>query len=191
MAKISYQEQLEKHVAPYFLKEHHTKNKLSSPRITKVIINCGIGKLVTHTSEKQDELVKQISEYLSMITGQKPKLAAARVSVAAFKLREGMPVGLVTTLRGKRMEEFIDRFINITLPRSRDFWGISKKHFDKRGNLSYGMKEVQSFPELAGEMIKIPFGLELTFATNTKTKEEGIKLFELLGFPLMKEETKR
>lgn len=121
MTKISYQEQLEKHVAPHFLKEHHTKNKLSSPRITKVVINCGIGKLVTHTSEKQEELVKQISEYLAMITGQKPKLASARVSVAAFKLREGMPVGLVTTLRGKRMEEFIDRFINVTLPRSRDF----------------------------------------------------------------------
>lgn|GEM_PF-4579661 len=121
MAKISYLEQLEKNVAPYFLKEHHTKNKLSSPRIIKVIVNCGIGKLVTHTAEKQDELVKNISEYLQSITSQKPKVAAARISVSAFKLREGMPVGLVTTLRGKRMNDFIERFLNITLPRSRDF----------------------------------------------------------------------
>jgi len=121
MTKISYQEQLEKHVAPYFLKEHHTKNKLSSPRIVKVVINCGIGKLVTHTAEKQDELVKTISDYLQSITSQKPKIAPARISVSAFKLREGMPVGLVTTLRGKRMDDFIERFLNITLPRSRDF----------------------------------------------------------------------
>ncbi len=121
MPHISYQEKLDKVVAPHFLKEHHTKNKLSSPRITKVVINSGIGKLVTHTSEKQDELVSTISNFLMQITGQKPRVVPARISVSAFKLREGMPVGLVTTLRGKRMYDFIDRFINVTLPRSRDF----------------------------------------------------------------------
>jgi len=121
MALISYLEQIDKVVAPHFLKEHHTKNKLSSPRITKVVVNCGIGKLVTHTSEKQDELVKTVSNYLMEITGQKPKVVPARISVSAFKLREGMPVGLVTTLRGKRMNDFINRFVNVTLPRSRDF----------------------------------------------------------------------
>jgi large subunit ribosomal protein L5 len=110
MSKISYKEQLNKN-----------KAQLHNLHITKVVVNCGIGKLVTHTAEKQDNIVKEISEYLMAITGQKPKVCNARVSVSGFKLREGMPVGLMVTLRGKRMNDFIDRFVNITLPRTRDF----------------------------------------------------------------------
>ncbi len=184
--KISYKENYEKLVVPFFQKNQGKKGKLAVPRIVKVVINSGIGKLVTAEGSKSEEIEKNISEKLAEITGQTPKKCAAKNSIASFKIREGMIIGFSVTLRDKRMVDFIDKFVNIVLPRTRDFWGISKKHFDKRGNLTIGLKDINAFPEVSGETIKIPFGIEVTFVTNTKNQEEAIKLFELLGFPLAK-----
>ena len=178
---LNYREKYQKEVIPAFKKEFGIKNDLAVPKITKVVVNCGIGKMLIQSSNPK-EIQSRIEESLKMITGQKPKLTRARESISSFKLRAGAPVGFVVTLRGKMMEGFIDKFIHVVLPRSHDFWGISLDHFDKKGNLNYGLKEHTVFPE-ASEDIK-PFGLEITFVTNAKSREQAIKLFKLLGFPL-------
>lgn len=178
---LNYKEKYQKEVIPAFKKEFGLKNDLAVPKIVKVVINCGIGKMLVQ-SPNPKELQAKIEESLKMITGQKPKVTRARQSISGFKLRAGAPVGLVVTLRGQKMEGFIDKFIHLVLPRSHDFWGIPLNHFDKKGNLNYGIKEHTVFPE-AAEDIK-PFGLEVTFVTNAKNREQAIKLFKLLGFPL-------
>ncbi|MFA5392335.1 MAG: 50S ribosomal protein L5 [Candidatus Paceibacterota bacterium] len=161
------------------------KNPLAVPKIIKVIINVGIGRLVAD-SKNSEEIIKKVSRDISMITGQKPTVRQAKKAIASFKTREGMPIGLMVTLRGKRMQHFINKFVNIILPQSRDFWGILLKNFDEKGNLNYGIKDHSIFPEISREQNPLTFGLEVTFVTNAKNREQAIKLYEFLNFPLQK-----
>ncbi len=181
--KFTYKEQFKKIVAPEMKKEYHIGNDFGVPKITKVVINVGIGRL-SAGSKNSKELIKKISDILAMITGQKVSVRPAKKSIASFKTREGMPVGLRVTLRGKRMEDFIYKFVSIVLPRVRDFWGIPLKNIDEAGNLNYGIKECNIFPETENIQNMPPFGLEVTFVTNTKNREQSIKLYQLLDFPL-------
>lgn len=182
--KISYTDNYKNKAKVAFKNDFQVANDLAMPKITKVCVNSGIGRILTTNEGNADNLVKDLSEKLTRITGQKAKICKAKKSIAGFKLREGSVVGLNVTLRGKKMNDFIDRIINITLPRTRDFWGIERKNFDKTGNLTIGVREMNAFPELSLDIIKIPFGIEITFVTNTNSKEKSIKLFEELGFPL-------
>lgn len=183
--KLSYKEQFKKVVVPEMQKKFNLKSPLAVPKIEKVVINAGIGRLVT-ASKNVDEVVEKVASQLKMITGLKPQVRPARVSISSFKLREGMPVGLKVTLRGKRMEDFIYKFINVVLPRIRDFWGIKDSNIDSNGNLNYGIKEQTVFPEISKEQASFVFGLEVTFVTNAKNRQMAKELYTLLGFPLEK-----
>jgi len=181
--KFTYKEQFKKIVVPEMKKEYHIGNDFGVPKITKVVINVGIGRL-SAGSKNSKELIKKISDILAIITGQKVSVRPAKKSIASFKTREGMPVDLKVTLRGERMEDFIYKFVSIVLPRVRDFWGIPLKNIDEAGNLNYGIKECNIFPETENIQSMPPFGLEVTFVTNTKNREKSMKLYQLLDFPL-------
>jgi len=160
-------------------------NVMAVPRIIKAVINTGFGRLVAGKSpEEQKKVYEPILEDLTLIAGQKPVLTRAKKSIASFKLREGMPVGACVTLRRKKMNDFLERLINISLPRSRDFRGIEEKSFDKNGNLTISIKENIAFPEILTEKVHGIFGLEITVVTNAKRREEGIALLKFLGFPV-------
>lgn len=182
--KISYTDNYTNKAKQAFKKEFNQENELAIPKITKVCINSGIGKILARTDGNSDNMVQDFSEKLARITGQKPKICKAKKSIAGFKLREGSIIGLSVTLRGKKMADFIDRIVNIVFPRTRDFWGVDRKNFDKTGNLTIGIREMNAFPELSYDVIKAGFGIEINFVTNTDSKEKSIKLFEALGFPL-------
>ena len=131
-----------------------------------------------------EKIRERISKDLASITGQRPVTKKAKKSIASFKIREGLPIGLALTLRGKRMFDFMDRFVNIALPRSRDFRGIEAKNLDGQGNLNIGIRESSIFPELNYENMKDVFSLEVTFVTTAKNKEQGMALFKKMGFPI-------
>ncbi|MDD2677870.1 MAG: 50S ribosomal protein L5 [Candidatus Paceibacterota bacterium] len=172
------------------MREHFgIKNDLALPKITKVVINTGIGRLVV-ASKNSQELIEKISKELALITGQKPSFRTAKKSISSFKTREGMTIGLKITLRGKRMEDFIFKFINLVLPRIRDFWGIPLTHIDEKGNLNYGIKEHNVFLESNKEQNIPPFGLEVSFSVKAKNREQAIKLYQAWGFPLRQEDEK-
>jgi large subunit ribosomal protein L5 len=158
------------------------KSAMAVPRIKKVVVNVGTGKIVKE-GDKLDEVVNSITA----ITGQKPVKTKARKAISGFKVREGMEVGVKVTLRGTRMWQFIDRLVSATLPRTRDFQGINRKAVDKRGNLNLGLKEHMIFPEISPERVKYAFGLQVTVSTNAKSQEEGLELFKLIGFPIKSE----
>jgi large subunit ribosomal protein L5 len=161
---------------------------LEAPKIKKVVVNTGIGRLVAQkTGKEQEQIASQIANDLGKICGQKPVITRAKISISAFKLREGMPTGLKVTLRGQRMYDFIERLIYIALPRSRDFRGLKVSSLDTNGNMTIGIPEHIIFPEILPEESRYNFGLEVTIATGAKSKEEGVELFRLLGFPLEKE----
>ncbi|MGC8880676.1 MAG: 50S ribosomal protein L5 [Minisyncoccia bacterium] len=183
--KLPYKEQFKKVVIPEMIKQFNLKSPLAVCKIEKVVINTGIGRLVT-SSKNSEEIVEKVADQLKMITGLKPSIRPAKVSISSFKLREGMPVGLKVTLRGKRMEDFIYKFINIVLPRIRDFWGIKDSNIDAFGNLNYGIKEQTVFPEISKEQASFVFGLEVTFVTNAKNRQMAKEMYRLLGFPLEK-----
>jgi len=162
-------------------------NKMAVPKITKVVINTGFGKIIIpKTKDEQKRFNEYIIENIGLICGQRPVLTIARKSISTFKLREGSVVGAKVTLRGKKMYSFLERLINIILPRVRDFRGISPKIIDKNGNMNLGIKEHIVFPEISPEKSPIILGLEITIVTNAKSKEEGLELFKLLDFPLKK-----
>lgn len=154
------------------------KNIMSVPKITKAVVNIGIGRL--RDPKEQEEIKK----YLALITGQKPSPRPAKKAIAAFKTRRGLTVGYQVTLHGRRMWDFLSRLVNTALPRTRDFQGIDPKSFDQRGSLTIGIKEHIVFPEMIGEDYRFLFGLEVTVVTTTKKKEEGIELLRLMGFPI-------
>ncbi len=157
------------------------KNIMQIPKIDKVVINMGIGEAVKD-SKKIDIAQKE----LSFITGQFPIITKAKKANASFKLREGMSVGLKVTLRKSKMYEFIDRLINIALPRVRDFRGISDKSFDGKGNYSLGLKEQFIFPEIEYDTVDTPRGMDITIVTTAKTDEEGKELLKNFNFPFVK-----
>jgi large subunit ribosomal protein L5 len=172
-------EKYNKEVLPALKEKLGLKNSMAVPKIEKVIVNMGIGKYVAD----QGALDSIIAD-LTAITGQKPAFTQAKNAVAGFKVRKGMKVGLKTTLRGRRMFDFLDRLINIALPRSRDFRGIEKKSVDQNGNLNLGFKEQIIFPEISHEGVKVIFGLETTVKTTAGNREKGMELFKLMGFPI-------
>lgn len=157
------------------------RNDLAVPRIKKATLNIGVGRF------KQDQkIVEEIENTLAAIAGQKPVYTQAKKAIASFKTRVGMPIGLKVTLRGPKMYAFVDRLTNLALPRTRDFRGLESKSVDKNGNLSIGIKEQIVFPEISHENIKTIFGLEITLTVNAGSKEEGLELFRLMGFPMKK-----
>jgi large subunit ribosomal protein L5 len=181
----SLKEKYKKEVIPKMMEKFGWKNPLAVPRIEKVVVNTGFGKLVSGKgADEQKKIQDSILEDLALITGQKPVLRRARKAIAAFKTKKGMPLGASVTLRKDRMYDFLERFINFALPRTRDFRGIDQKSIDEKGNLTYGIREHTIFAEILPEKVKNVFGLEVTVVTNAKNKEEGKELLKLMGFPI-------
>lgn len=174
-------EKYKKEILPALKKELGFKNDYLAPRLDKVVLNVGFGK---HTKEK--EYATNVARTLTKIAGQKPVLTKAKKSISAFKIREGMIIGSMVTLRGDRMYDFIERLVNITFPRVRDFRGISEKIIDRDGNMTIGFKEHLPFPEIKQEDIDNIHGLEITIVTSTQDRTAALELFRLLGFPFKK-----
>lgn len=176
-------EQYKKKVLPELLNSLGADNVFAVPRLEKVVINAGLGKLLTQQPKGLDNFL----DAMRKITGQQPIVKRARKAISAFKIREGQIVGLMVTLRGKRMYEFVDKLVNVALPRSRDFRGISRKGFDGRGNYSLGIREHMIFPEMAQEELSQAFGLQVSIVTTAKDDEAAYQLLKKLGFPFSAE----
>lgn len=157
------------------------KNSMAVPKLVKVIINCGLGEAI-----KDKKILEKMSAQLSIITGQMPIMTKAKKAISTFKLREGDPIGLKVTLRGKRMWDFTQRLIGIALPRVRDFQGISKHGFDGKGNYTLGIREQSIFPELDYALIDRTRGFEVTCVTTARDDRSAMKLLEVIGFPFEK-----
>jgi large subunit ribosomal protein L5 len=165
-------------VAPEMKKKFDYRNIMEIPRLEKITLNMGLGEAVTNI-----KILDSAAEELSIVAGQKAVITKARRSIAAFKLREGMPIGAMVTLRRNRMYEFFDKLVNVALPRVRDFRGISGKAFDGRGNYALGIREQIIFPEINFDKIDKIKGLNIAIVTTAKTDEEGKELLRLLGMP--------
>jgi large subunit ribosomal protein L5 len=159
-------------------KELNITHKLALPKVTKIVINAGIGK-----QKEDNKAIEKIKKEMSLLTGQMPVVKYAKKAIASFKIREGMPVGLTVTLRKERMMEFYDRLINIAMPRIKDFRGYSKKSFDGRGNITLGIKDHIIFPEISVENVENIFGFDITIATSAKDDKQGYELLKLMNFP--------
>ena len=170
-----------KEVMPALMKEFSYKNVMQVPKIEKVILNVGLGEATQNI-----KLLEAAQKELGVITGQKAIITKARKSIATFKLRQGVPIGCKVTLRGNRMYEFLDRFINLALPRIRDFKGVSGKSFDGRGNYSTGIKEQFMFPEIGYDKVESVHGMDITICTSAKTNNEGKALLKYMGMPFRK-----
>ncbi len=157
------------------------KNKLAAPKLEKVVINFGVGS----ASQDKKKIEKAVEE-LALISGQKPVITLSKNAIAGFRLREGVPVGCKVTLRKKRMYEFVDRLINIVLPRVKDFRGLKADSFDGNGNYSFGLKEQLVFPEINYDTIDVVRGMDIVVCTTAKTDEEAKKLLQEFKFPFMK-----
>jgi len=182
---LRLKEKYKKEVIPAMIERFGYSNSMAVPKIEKVVINTGFGRLVGgKTSEEQKKIQEGIVNDLALITGQKPVLREAKKAIAGFKTRKGFVIGATVILRGKRMYDFLERLINISLPRTRDFQGINNKSFDPKGNLTVGIKEHIVFPEIFLEKTKTIFGFEVTIVLNAKKREESIELLKLMGFPI-------
>ncbi len=179
MARL--REVYEKEVIPALTKEFGFKNVMQVPRMEKIVVNMGVGEAVANA-----KLVDAAMSDLGLITGQKPRLNRARVSVAAFKLRENMPIGCKVTLRREHMYEFYDRLVNLSLPRIRDFRGVPTRGFDGRGNYTLGVKEHIIFPEIDYDKIVQVFGMDITIVTSARTDEEALALLTHMKMPFRK-----
>lgn len=172
-------EKYEKEAAPQVMAKFGLKNRMAVPKLVKVVVNVGLKQGI-----KDPKFVDHAEKILSKITGQKPVKTLAKKSISNFKIRQGMVVGMMVTLRGQRMFDFIDKLVNVTLPRVRDFRGLSPKTVDHHGNLSIGFKEFIAFPEVRPEDTDYIHGLELTVVTTAKDKEKGLALLRAVGFPV-------
>src|SRR5438093_4136268 len=168
-------------VLPTLMKEFSYRNVMEAPRVDKVTVNIGLGEAVQHA-----KALDSASLDIATITGQHPVITRAKKSIANFKLREGMPIGVTVTLRGGRMWEFLDRTINAALPRIRDFQGLSPNSFDGRGNYSLGLGEQMIYPEIEYDKIEKMRGLHMKICTTARNDEEGKRLLELMGVPFAK-----
>ncbi|HPS92865.1 MAG TPA: 50S ribosomal protein L5 [Deltaproteobacteria bacterium] len=176
-----FKEFYQKEIVPSLKTEYGYENVHRIPKLEKIVLNMGLGEAV------QDiKIIDRAAQEMTLISGQKPVVKKARKSIAAFKLREGMPVGCTVTLRGDRMYEFIDRLINAVLPRVRDFRGISSKGFDGRGNYTLGLTDQTVFPEIDYDTIDKLRGMNITFVTTAKTDDEGRSLLTAFGMPFRK-----
>ena len=165
-------------VVPAMMKEFSYKNSMQVPRLAKITLNVGLGE-ATQNAKAIDAAVAEII----LITGQKPVVTHAKKAIANFKLREGVPIGCMVTLRRERMYEFLDRLIHVALPRVRDFKGVSDRSFDGRGNYSLGLREQIIFPEIHADKVEKTRGMTITIATTAKTDEEGRELLRQMGMP--------
>lgn len=185
---MNLKEKYQKEIVPELMKIFKYKNPYQVPRIEKVVVNTGFGKLVSgKKKEEKEKIVENFINDLALITGQRPILTKARKSISGFKIKRGEIIGAKVTLRGKRMYDFLERLIHIVLPRIRDFKGIKESQFDSSGNLTIGISEQIVFPEISPEKTKFNFGLEVTIVSNAKKREEGIELMRALGFPIKKQ----
>jgi large subunit ribosomal protein L5 len=171
-------ERYEKDVAPALAKEFGYKNVMAIPKLKKVVVNMGLGE-ATQNAKIADTGADEIAR----ITGQKPVITRSKKSIAQFKLRKGMPIGAMVTLRGERMWDFLDRLVSVALPRVRDFRGVSPKGFDGRGNFTLGLKDQLLFPEIDYMKVDKARGMNISVVTTAKTDEESRKLLQLLGMP--------
>lgn len=182
---LRFKDRYNKEAIPQMKAKFGYKSSMAVPRIEKVLVNTGFGRLVVGaTADEQKKICQNVVDDLSLICGQKPVLTLSKKSIASFKLRKGIPIGAKVTLRGRRMEDFVDRLVRVSLPRSRDFQGINPKSIGKEGNLTLGIKEQITFPEVSPESAKRIFGLEVTIVTSAGSKEEGTELLKILGFPI-------
>src|SRR2546425_10401562 len=171
-------ERYREEIVPALVKEFGYANAMQAPRVEKVMVNIGLGEAVQNA-----KALDAASTDVATVTGQHPVITRAKKSIANFKLREGMPIGVMVTLRGDRMWELLDRTLNAALPRIRDFQGVSPNSFDARGNYSLGVREQMVFPEIEYDKIDKIRGIQLTFCTTAGNDEEGKRLLELLGMP--------
>ncbi len=169
-------------IIPALMKEFDYSNQMAVPRLEKIILNMGVGR----EAQNNPKVFDQAAYELSTVSGQKPVVTRAKKSIAAFKLRAGMPVGVSVTLRGERMYEFLDRLINAVLPRVRDFRGVSPRAFDGRGNYTIGIKDQLIFPEIDFNKVDRTRGMNISIVTTARTDEEGRALLRQFGMPFMK-----
>ena len=170
-----------KEIVPSLMEKFEYTSIMQAPKIDKIVINMGVGDAVSNTKN----LDKAVEE-LTLISGQKPVITLAKKSIAAFRLREGMPIGTKVTLRGERMYDFLDKLVTVSLPRVRDFRGISKKSFDGRGNYTLGIKEQLIFPEVDYDRVDKVRGMDIVIVTTANTDEESRELLTQLGMPFQK-----
>lgn len=170
-----------KEVTPSLVEKFNYSSVMQTPKVDKIVINMGVGDAVSNAKN----LDKAVEE-LALISGQKPIITKAKKSIAGFRLREGMPIGAKVTLRGERMYEFLDKLVSVSLPRVRDFHGVSKKSFDGRGNFTLGVKEQLIFPEVDYDLVDKVRGMDIVIVTTAKTDEESRELLTQLGMPFQK-----
>ncbi len=175
-------EKYQKEVVQQLIKKFNYKNKLSLPKLRKIVVNMGVGRAVDNK-----KLIEEATKHLTIVTGQKPLVTVAKKAISGFKLRKGQAIGCKVTLRGKRMFEFLDRLISIVLPRIRDFRGISPKAFDGRGNYTLGLTEQIVFPEISIESVEFVQGMDITMVISGNSNEQSCELLKLLGMPFRTE----
>ncbi|MBI4142329.1 50S ribosomal protein L5 [Candidatus Uhrbacteria bacterium] len=183
---MTLKERYQKEIVPQLMADLGVTNPMAVPRVMKIAVNVGMGG-----AQSDPKLMELVERSLTRITGQRPVRTLARKSIASFKIRQGMPVGMVVTLRGTRMWDFLEKVIRTSLPRIRDFRGISMKNVDGRGNLSIGFREHIVFPEIRIDEVDNVHGLQVTIASTAGTHARGLALFRALGFPFRTEEQKR
>jgi len=176
--KTAYMEQYENEIAPALIRKFKYKNVMQVPRLTKIVVNVGLGEAIQNI-----KALDAASADITLIAGQKPVITKASKSIASFKLRKGMPIGCMVTLRRERMYEFYQKLVTIVLPRVRDFKGISPKSFDGRGNYTLGLKEQIIFPEIDYDKVDRARGMNITITTTAPTDEEAYELLKLMGMP--------
>ncbi|MDD5487121.1 MAG: 50S ribosomal protein L5 [Dehalococcoidales bacterium] len=175
---LALKEKYQKEVSPSLMKEFGYDNVMQVPRLVKIVLNIGVGEAIQNA-----KALEAAESDLTAISGQHPITTRSKKSIAAFKLREGMPVGLKVTLRGQRMHQFLDKLINVVLPRIRDFQGVNADAFDGQGNYTLGFKEQIMFPEIEFDKVDKLRGLEISIVTTARSDEEARRLLELLGMP--------
>ncbi len=180
--KSRLHQRYERDVVPALMRDFSYQNPMQVPRVSKVSVNVGVGEAISN-AKALDATVRDVS----IITGQKPVIKKARKSIAQFKLREGQNVGVMVTLRGERMWEFLDRLMNAALPRTRDFRGVPSRSFDGRGNFTLGLREQLIFPEISYDQVDKARGLEVSIITTARTDQESRRMLELLGMPFQRE----
>lgn len=181
MAEARLHKLYEEEIVSKLTEEFGYENEMAVPRLKKIVINSGVGEAV-----ENEKVLETVSENLARITGQRPVPTRSTKSISNFKLREGVPVGTKVTLRKKIMYEFLDRLVNLALPRTRDFQGIPDKSFDGRGNYTMGIKEHTIFPEIDTDNVDKVHGMDITFVTTAETDEEAYALLKLFGMPFVK-----
>jgi large subunit ribosomal protein L5 len=179
--KPRLKERYEQDIVPALMKEFNFGNVMRVPRVKKVVLNIGLGEAIANP-----KALESAEKDLATISGQHPVVTKSKRSIAAFKLRTGMPIGMMVTLRDRRMYEFMDRLVSVVLPRIRDFRGVSRTSFDGSGNYSLGFKDQLMFPEIDYDKVEKPRGFQITIVTTARSDEEGRRLLELMGMPFVK-----